>query len=222
MKLPKNMKLPFFAYGLFKPGQLAFHIIHELVKVCKTIEVQGNLKDRDGIPIFVDDKKNRVMGFLINFKDGCESDAFKRITKFEVDSYYYWKEITTNTNVKCNILFGKSPNKGTNPYDFGSNWDGKNDPYFNEALTEIKSILMSNKNSDLGPNNPIPFFRLQMAYMLLWTSIERYASMKYYFGSSINERIKLMGEDEIFVKSLIKNVERKNSIVSAKDLKSKI
>lgn len=60
-----------------------------------------------------------------------------------------------------------------------------------------------------------------MAYMLLWTSIERYATMKYYFGDKVNEKIKAIGNDELFARSLLNNVDKEHSIVSAKDLKRK-
>lgn len=224
LNLPQNIKLPFFAYGIFKPDQLAFNIIKDLVKFCENVEVYGILKDRDGIPIFANNPTNQnnlVLGFLIHFKDGQESDAYKRIAKFEPDNYYYWKNVITTKDVECNILFGRSPDKGTSPFDYG-NWDGRNDPYFKEALDEIESILENNKRSDIAPDSPIPFFHLQMGYMLLWTSIERYASMKYYLGNNVYEKIKLMGNEEIFAKSLNNNVKRKHKIVSAKDLKVKI
>lgn len=57
----------FFAYGLFKPGQLAFHKIQDLVKDSLDAKVVGKLKDRDGIPIYVNEGNNHVKGALIFF-----------------------------------------------------------------------------------------------------------------------------------------------------------
>lgn len=221
MDLPEDVSLPFFAYGLFKPDQIAFHKIHDLVSGHESEEIQGVIKERDGIPIYAISNNKRIYGYLIHFKNGNELEAYERISEFEPKAYYYWNNIKTKNQIECNILSGRSPDKGTEIYE-GSNWTGANDPYFSQALHEIKNIIDNNNRSDLGPKNLIPFLRLQMAYMLLWTSIERYASMKYYLRDDVNVKIKLMANEDIFKTSLLKNVNRKHSIVSAKDLKRKI
>jgi len=41
MKLPDNTELPFFAYGLFKPGQICFFRIHELVSDFTAPQLEG-------------------------------------------------------------------------------------------------------------------------------------------------------------------------------------
>ena len=45
MELPQNTNLPFFSYGIFKPGELAFHRIKDYVLSQKKIIVKGNLCD---------------------------------------------------------------------------------------------------------------------------------------------------------------------------------
>ena len=49
MKLPENTNLPFFTYGLFKPGQICYFRIHELVDTTTEANIDGYLKERDGI-----------------------------------------------------------------------------------------------------------------------------------------------------------------------------
>lgn len=54
MNNPTNILLPFFAYGIFKPGQLAFFQIREYVsKVREPVYCKGSLLLRDGLPIIV-------------------------------------------------------------------------------------------------------------------------------------------------------------------------
>jgi hypothetical protein len=47
-----------------------------------------------------------------------------------------------------------------------------------------------------------PFFQLQMAYMLLWTSIERFVSFKYHLGDRVTERVFKLADDPVFAKAL--------------------
>ena len=47
-----RIDLPFFAYGLFKPGQLGFLRLRDLVKHSEPdCALQGTLLERDGLPI---------------------------------------------------------------------------------------------------------------------------------------------------------------------------
>jgi hypothetical protein len=70
MNLPPNTSLPFFAYGLFKPGQLCFIRIHDLVNNIRETEVGGTLKERDAIPLLIDscNFKNYINWLEKNFE----------------------------------------------------------------------------------------------------------------------------------------------------------
>jgi hypothetical protein len=83
MNIPNNTKLPFFAYGLFKPGQLCFFRIKDLVKEYSEAELSGRLKERDGIPLLILDSYSKIKGFLIQFIDENEVNAYKRIIGIE-------------------------------------------------------------------------------------------------------------------------------------------
>lgn len=198
MNPPDNIELPFFAYGLFKPGQLAFYKIQNLIGSYSQTNIFGYLKERDGVPIFVESDNSLLKGFLIKFKDECEAEGYAKITSLEPKKYYKWIESVTTDNITCNVLLGKNPNKGTSDFENGI-WDGKKDPYFNEALIEIRSILEDEKNNrPIGPSNFEAFFRLQMAYLLLWISIERYASLRYNLSETPFKKIMHIADDEIF------------------------
>ncbi len=67
MDLPANINLPFFAYGIFKRGQISHFRIKEYVKqLITSVSVNGLLHIRDGITI-IDTKHNdkTVIGNLI-------------------------------------------------------------------------------------------------------------------------------------------------------------
>jgi hypothetical protein len=79
MILPDNIDFPFFAYGIFKPGQLCFARIKDIVQEFAGATVNGILKERDGVPILVKSDNFKIKGYLIYFKEGREEEAYRRI-----------------------------------------------------------------------------------------------------------------------------------------------
>jgi hypothetical protein len=52
MQQPINISHPFFAYGIFRPGQLGFFQLKDLVsEILDPNEIAGSLLLRDGLPI---------------------------------------------------------------------------------------------------------------------------------------------------------------------------
>jgi hypothetical protein len=52
MKPPAGVTLPFLSYGIFRPGQLAFFQLADLVSdISDPVEFPGRLLVRDGLPI---------------------------------------------------------------------------------------------------------------------------------------------------------------------------
>ena len=90
---------------------------------------------------------------------------------------YEWKTITVNGKA-VNILFGVDPDNGSYGIEDSQEriaFDGKMDPLFSEAI----DLIEKNLNADKDPWKIESFFELQMNYMLLWTAIDRYSSIKY-------------------------------------------
>ena len=51
LDLPDDIDLPFFAYGIFKPGQLAYSKIRNHVdENINNVEINYLMKTRDGVP----------------------------------------------------------------------------------------------------------------------------------------------------------------------------
>jgi hypothetical protein len=68
ISLPQNPELPFFAYGAFKPGELAFTQIETFLDQQPTrATAAGSLKVRDGLPLLDDRSGGSVQGFLLTF-----------------------------------------------------------------------------------------------------------------------------------------------------------
>jgi hypothetical protein len=86
---PDNLNLPFFAYGVFRKGELGFLSISDLVSgIVEPCFVRGNLWLRDGLPIIDPTGHSDVPGSLISFKQGLHQEAYDRINRLEPDRQY--------------------------------------------------------------------------------------------------------------------------------------
>jgi hypothetical protein len=216
MKTPSNPLLPFFTYGIFKPGQLCYSTIKDTVNFKVAKSVNGILKERDGIPLLVEDRNFQVRGYLLYFKKGIELNGYARVSEIEPRKVYYWGEIKTCDQIKANVLLGKKELKGSSDLEHISEWDGKNDPFFNEALEEVESLLKNNPKFD---NNFKHLFKLHMAYTLLWSSIERYTSLRYHLGADATQKVYNIAKEKSFSNSLKKNVKHNREVYCTTNLK---
>ena len=95
----KDYALPFFAYGLFKPGQLAYSRIEKYVDIVKTDKTPRRIPykmiTRDGVPLIEDKENNEyyTMGYLIYFKKGSEKQAYNTISKTRGMHYMIGKKL---------------------------------------------------------------------------------------------------------------------------------
>jgi hypothetical protein len=216
MKVPANTRLPFFAYGLFKPGQLCFFRIKDLVIGASDAEVEGYLKERDGIPLLIPGSGFTVKGVLIEFLPAREVEGYTRIVEIESDEVYKWQEVRTSSGIQANALVGKRVDRGSSDLEYVQEWDSRSDPFFQSALEVIETILRQNAEftSDFKA-----LLRLQMAYSLLWTAIERYAGLRYHLGKGVmEEKIKQIGKEDAFGRSLKKHVKHGRTVYSTADL----
>ncbi|QDV37682.1 hypothetical protein [Tautonia plasticadhaerens] len=62
-----------------------------------------------------------------------------------------------------------------------------------------------------------PFFRLQMAYMLLWCSIERFVSFKYHLGDRVAEKVFKLADDPAFIDALRSRVSGRREVYRSDD-----
>ena len=105
--LPDNLNLPFFAYGIFKPDQIAYPQIKRFRKgepIEKIVEYE--MLFRDGVPLIKGEKNPNfsTKGFIINFDN--QYKAYKRIAKAEPEELYEWGIIDVD-GIEANALIGK-------------------------------------------------------------------------------------------------------------------
>lgn len=213
MQPPGDPHLPFFTYGLFQPGELGYLQLRDLVeRRVRGQTIKGALRLRDGLPILDPAGQDRVQGTILYFLQGCEGEAYDRIAKLEPDKYYRWA-VTPAEAGRANFLAGKSPSKGSILSDENA-WTGRDDPLFTVALEVVGEILKRNRKFawDLKP-----LFRLEMAYLLLWSAIERYVSLRYHLGDKAAEKVKNLAHEAAFRETLKEVVKEPRNLFRADD-----
>lgn len=216
LNFPNDIDLPFFAYGIFKPGQLAYSRIENYVKTSYESEINYRMLIRDGVPLINENhcKHCLTKGFLIYFKEEYYREAYDLIRHTEPKKLYKWGRIKIGEN-DANILFGRRPDIGSSSPEYDKEeFNGKNDPFFDEALELIKEDL---KNPPGKWYDLKDFFKLQRNYILLWSAIERYASLKYGKATK-RDNNKELAEEEIFKRSLKKHVHEKRVVYRSYNL----
>lgn len=218
--LPADQSLPFFAYGVFKPKQLAYHRIKDFVQKESADEIRGVLKLRDGVPILVETERDSraVQGRLICFRKEMVKKPYERISELEPWKLYRWEEKKTKDGIRVNVLYGRRPDRGWDGVEM-TKWDGQGDPFFNEALSEVERIHRETCNPfQDGEHSCLPLIRLQMAYQLLWSSLERFASLRYHLGKDVMDKINKLGRDPCFAKHLKTHCDRIDRVHGTADL----
>lgn len=219
LKPPHDNTLPFFTYGIFKPNQLAYSRIGKYVKKTFPEKINYRMRMRDGVPLIVPPVNNKISypakGYLIYFKDDSSKKAYEVISNMEHKKLYKWEVIKIGEN-KANVLIGINPELGSSHMEVNpGNYDGNDDPLFKEALDVVEQEL-SDENKRLMSVSD--FFKLQMAYMLLWSSIDRYCTLKYGDGHSFKEYRKMLSEEKAFEDALKKHVGSERRVYSVQDL----
>lgn len=209
MNPPDDQNLPFFAYGVFKPGELAFLQVKDLVAECSDCSIRGALRIRDGLPIASPEDQGIIRGALIKFRTGLEVEAYQRIADLEPDNQYRWETVTVKLK-QANYLVGRSPKKGSVQPEV--EWSGCNDPLFTEALDVVSETLDQNRDFKWDLKR---LFRLEMAYLLLWSSIERYASLRYHLGDKATKKVLNLADESAFQAALLQNVHGCREVQSA-------
>jgi gamma-glutamylcyclotransferase (GGCT)/AIG2-like uncharacterized protein YtfP len=190
MRAPQRLDLPFFAYGVFKPGQLGFHQLADLVSSHTRASLDGELYIRDGLPLLVLGGESQVHGDVLSFTS--PEDAYARIAAMEPQTQYTWNEVEIGM-LRANVLVGRKPLRGSERAD--EEWDGSHDPLFTTALDVVRETTAHHAafSHDLRP-----MFHLEMAYLLLWSSIERYLSLRYDLSDQVNRKVQHLAAELAF------------------------
>lgn len=175
--LPDDLPLPFFAYGLFRPGELAYRLIRKFVEHKTKGKIHKAHFVRDGITLLHRDQPGRTNGSVLQFRSDCCQSAYEAIATIEPWTQYKWGKADVETEsgtVGVNVLFGISPKNGSHPGNrMNQPWSGRHDPLSYSGLEVVQEML---ENAGEFNWNMKPTLRIQSAYLLLFSAIERFAS----------------------------------------------
>ena len=203
---PGDPGRPFFAYGLLQPGELAFPQLEPFVSSQNRAQVRGTLRLRDGIPLLDPDYDGQVEGWLLQFDPARQAEAWQAVCAFEPPSQYTWavaEAISAAGTTPANVLTGRKLGSGTTPGTV-QRWSASQDPVLAEGLDEAEQLAREAVPDGSVPSQPDTpelwrsFFRLQAAYLLLWSIVERYTALRFGPGLGPAERIRRLGQDPSF------------------------
>ena len=104
-------RLPFFAYGIFSPGQIAFFQIKDHVRQITDTSATGVLRIRDGVPVLDATAQSEVAnGYRIEFNGADAKFAYQAIQGMEPSTQYRWRK-----DGEMNVLVGYKPQRGSRP-----------------------------------------------------------------------------------------------------------
>lgn len=212
LSVPENTNLPFFAYGFFKPHELAYNQIKEYCDgSAEEAYVYGRFYEKDGAPILrLDDReneRNKVIGAIIKFIRSEQERAYKVISDMEPPALYRWERSRVYKNrqeVEVNILVyaGDSTANGSVPgaeliEEEIADWKCRQDPLLDKGMAYLRRKYFQplvEVQCDTDRRHSIhsdefyeDIFQRQMAYVFLWTIIDRYKSLKYGLDLDIGE-----------------------------------
>lgn len=213
---PDSHELPLFAYGIFRRDEIAYPNIEPSVETVASATARGGLLERDGVFLLDIRGRDDVAGDLIQFRPGTAEQAYSAINAMEPDHLYRWDTCTAATasgQREANVLVGKRPGRGSHVPD--RIYRSRDDPLFVEAIAEVKRMLAE------PASNPISeFLRLQMTYLLLWISIERYCTLRWGFAKNmVTQRVLRLAEERAFQRALKRHihVSERRRVVRADD-----
>jgi hypothetical protein len=215
MDSPPNESLPLFVYGAFKPNMPAFEQLRPLVESqLQRDQVKGKLYVRDGLPLLNGTEFGTVHGFVLRWLPKKENYGYKVVCEFEPRSHYRWSEVTLESGTLANTLVIRFPTKGNPHYIEACSWSLSDDPAFGEGLKTVRLVLEEmNHISDTWQK----FFRSQMAYLLLWSILERLSALCFGPGQDPMKRIKRLHELPEMVNLVRQNVKRTDNVSDSRN-----
>jgi len=208
---PSTPELPFFAYGIFQKDEIAYPNIELFVADVESAATQGCFRERDGIFLLDPGGNGEVEGNLIHFRPNRRENALRAISSLEPLHVYRWSTCSVRTSTRqweANTLVGKSPHRGSHAVD--GPYRSREDPLFVEAIAEIENVLNPSHRHERNEIND--FFRLQMAYLLLWAAIERYCTLRWGLGLRPAERVNKLKDEPAFGRALKKQVREERRV----------
>lgn len=208
--MPDQLDLPFFAYGLFKEGQLGFAAISKYVKHVYPAEMDGRLWERDGVPLWDGSGQGRVLGSLVWFHADYSRDGYLAVASIEPEALFEWRVQSVLSGQQANVLAARSLH-GADELE-SVEWDGRTDPVLSRAPQLVKSLKDRACALEFGSIDRM--LTLEAAYMLLLTAIERYTSLRYHLGKKVMAKVRKMAAEPGFQEALLEIVQEERIVFS--------
>ena len=226
ISLPERVDVPFFAYGALKPGEPAHYRVEPfLAKSPIPATISGVLRMLDGLPLLDLHEKGTVNGFLLYFHSEVARNAYETICQFEPRNHYAWRKNSPlkDRAVTAHVLIGKQLQHGRAVPLESDSWTFRNDPVFSKGLKVIRDVIKSEAAAKFEGTPPEDFdwkrfFTLQMAYLLLWSAVERYTALVVGAGLDPMARVRQFGRLSIFQEGFKKaGISRQDEVWDSRD-----
>ncbi len=221
--MPARTDLPYFTYGVFKPGEVSHRQLQPLLAASPEPAVaNGLVLLRDGLPMLDAERDDECHGFLLRFEPARAAEAYALVGAMEPGSQYRWDVATLRSPPeRANLLHARKPNRGSDPME-ASTWTSRDDPLFTSLLEVVDGVVKRDgvESREWFTRNGFDwhrFFRLQAAYLLLWSAIERFTALRYGAWRDPMERIKLLGEEPAFADALRAVAPEPRSVFDSRD-----
>lgn len=205
---PDDPTLPFFAYGALKPEELGYERIADHVQNAIPGRTSGVLRMRDGLPHLDQGTRGEVHGSLVRFASPA---GYGAVCKFEPSSSYKWGTTAIDTekgSVTSNVLVSALGSKASDGGDIVYQWSTDEDPLFAYALKAVADLVRDHGHDpfgEAGPNDPgdwSRFYKVQAAYMLTSSVLERLAFFTEGATTAPTAAVKRLGRLPAFVEAV--------------------
>jgi hypothetical protein len=224
LEAPKDGSKPLFVYGLLKRGELAFGLVDGFTTRVEPAHMRGALRIRDGLPLLDIEAHGSVDGWLLWFETSRLAEAWSVICSFEPAAQYRWdvgSARVSGEEITANVLAGRKLRAATASEPV-SVWSARSDPVFTEGMAEVRRLVSETASSGVGSQPDTEefwrlFFRLQAAYLLLWSIVERYTAFR--FGPAIDptRRAARLDDDEAFRAAVLASGAKPGTVVDSRD-----
>lgn len=222
MGLPPDLSLPLFVYGALKPGMPAHQALRPfLLGTPQRDRVAGEIYVRDALPLLILSPDTRTDGFILTWQSGMEREAYDLVCAFEPREHYAWTTTSLDSGLAANVMIARYPTKG-HPEPLGSSqWSLVDDPAFGEGLKVIRSVIQDSLGN---PEWSVweKFFRAQMAYLLLWSVLERLAALCFGPGRDPTERVSRLHQLPGMAELVREVVHRTDRVTDSRDPSSAV
>jgi hypothetical protein len=217
LELPDDTNVPIFVYGALKPGMPAFEKLRPFVDGSPKLEkITGELFVRDGLPLLYLKGLGTVTGFCLTWKPECSENAYEAIRNFEPKAHYKWAQVNTESGAIVNVLEAASPRKGNPQPLFSDTWKLTDDPAFGAGLRAVSSVVDElDANAITGDWDR--FYKAQMAYLLLWSILERLSALCFGSTQEPHQRVSRIYELDGIAELVKANVHRTDQVSDSRD-----